>query len=300
MWGASRVLLRRLNPELRLWPRAPRWEAVRAIAGFGWRFQVAALIAAALDPLAKAMAVSFGGLAFSGLFEILLRIVGGGRTIFANGFQVLAPAIARLEGEARRDVLTAGFALALRIALLFGVVFMAWTPLVVALVTGNGPGALVPVALFVVAWAINLLSGPSYFAAIGLGLGSLNLRSHLIMAVLLGLLGPLLGYAAEGTGVIAAYAAALIAGSLYSALAVNSRFGVGPRRVAARFGWIESAGIAIALAGSVAGALLAPSPGSVALGIAASLLAVGATTAVYLRAGFRDLAENRRTRPRRD
>ncbi len=293
MWVVSRILLRRLNSEWRLWPHAPRLGEMRAIARSGWRFQAAALIAAAFDPIAKAMAVSFGGLSFSGTFEVLLRIIGGGRTIFANGFQVLSPAFAQLDGPARADLLAAGLALALRIAFLFAVIFLAWTPLVAGLVTGSGPGPLLPVALFVVAWAINLLSAPSYFAAIGLGLGSLNLRAHLIMAVSLGLLGPVLGFAGGGTGVIAAYAAAIVAGSLYSTLAVSARYAVRTGAVAGQFRRVEAAGIALALAGSLASALLAPSLVSIALGVAGSIIAVLATMGNYLRDGWRALRQSR-------
>lgn len=287
MWLVSRALLYRLNPDVRLWPRTPNVAAMRSIARGGWRFQSAALIAAALDPVAKAMAVAFGGLPFAGTFEILLRIVGGGRTIFANGFQVLAPAIARLGGEQQREVFLAGFGLALRIAVLFGVIFLAWTPLVASLVTGTASGPLLPAALFVVAWAINLLSGPSYFAAIGLGLGNLNLRAHLIMALGLGLLGPALGFAAGGTGVIAAYAAAVVGGSLYSALAVNSLYGAAVREIAGQFRPVEVIVIALAVATSVASALLSPTVAGIVLGAGASFLIVLAALGRYAREGWR-------------
>ena len=223
LWLSGRLLLLRLNPAMRLLPRFTDRGHVRAIVAHGWRFQLAALIAAALDPLAKAMAAGFGGLGFAGQFEVLIRIVAGGRTIFANGFQVLAPATARLDPSALRGVMVGSLVLAARLTLLFGIVFAALSPLVMRIVTAQPGIDLGMVFLFVAAWAINLLSGPGYFSSIGLALGKANLHGHVLMLLVLVLGGPVLGYAGGGIGVVSAYAAAIIAGSLYLVLVVNHR-----------------------------------------------------------------------------
>ena len=227
LWLSGRLLLRKLNPAIRLVPRFPTLAHIRVIVEHGWRFQLAALIAAALDPLAKAMAAGFGGLGFAGQFEVLIRIVAGGRTIFASGFQVLAPATARLDPTALRGVMVDSLVLSARLMLLFGIVFAAMSPLVMRVVTAQPGGDLALVFLFVAAWAINLLSGPGYFSSIGLALGQANLRGHVLMLVILVLGGPLLGYLGGGIGVVSAYAAAIIVGSLYLALVVNRRLGIG-------------------------------------------------------------------------
>lgn len=236
LWLSGRVLLRRLNPQARMLPRFTGQAHIRSIVLQGWRFQVAALISSALDPLAKAMAAGFGGLGFAGQFEVLIRIVAGGRTIFANGFQVLAPATARLDAADLRGVMVGSLVLAARLMLLFAIVFAAASPLVMRSVTAQPGVDLALVFLFVAAWAINLLSGPGYFSSIGLALGQLNLRSHLAMLVVLVLGGPLLGALGGGIGVVSAYAAAIVVGSLYLVHAVNRRLGIGVREIAGGVG----------------------------------------------------------------
>lgn len=248
LWLSGRLLLHKLNPAVGLLPSFTGIDHMREIVGQGWRFQLAALIAAALDPLAKAMAAGFGGLGFAGQFEVLIRIVAGGRTIFANGFQVLAPATARLDAADLRGVMVGSLVLAARLMLLFGIVFAATSPLVMRSVTAQPGVDLGLVFLFVAAWAINLLSGPGYFSSIGLALGHLNLRSHLAMLVVLVVGGPLLGYIGGGIGVVFAYSAAIVVGSLYLVLAVNRRLGIG---VAEIVGGVGTGPMLVALAATL-------------------------------------------------
>ena len=248
LWLSGWVLLRRLNAEVRLLPRFTGIAHMRAIVAHGWRFQLAALIAAALDPLAKAMAAGFEGLGFAGQFEVLIRIVAGGRTIFANGFQVLAPATARLDASDLRGVMVGSLVLAARLMLLFGIVFAATSPLVMRSVTAQPGVDLGLVFLFVAAWAVNLLSGPGYFSSIGLAMGQTNLRGHVLMFVILILGGPLLGYLGGGLGVVSAYSAAIVVGSLYLVHAVNRRLGIGVREI---LGGVGTGPLLVALAATL-------------------------------------------------
>lgn len=236
LWLSGRLLLGRLNPAMRLLPRLTSLSHMREIVAHGWRFQLAALIAAALDPLAKAMAAGFGGLGLAGQFEVLIRIVAGGRTIFANGFQVLAPATARLDPAGLRPVMVGSLVLAARLMLLFGIVFAAMSPLVMRLVTARPDVDLALVFLFVAAWAINLLSGPGYFSSIGLALSRVNLRSHLFMLIVLVLGGPALGFLLGGIGVVIAYCLAIAVGSVYLVQAVNRRLGISPHEILRELG----------------------------------------------------------------
>jgi O-antigen/teichoic acid export membrane protein len=97
-------LLRRRVPALPLVPR--RWDRslFREMAGYGVHFQAITVAQALREPVTKSLLAKFGGLAFTGYYDLAARWVFTFRELVAQANQVLLPRISHLQESAPKSI----------------------------------------------------------------------------------------------------------------------------------------------------------------------------------------------------
>lgn len=228
--GLSWIVLRVKRRSLPLVPW--RWDrnAFREMLGYSINFQGIAVTQLFLEPAVKALVSRFGGLATLASFEFAYRMVFLIRSLFSAAHQAIVPTIADIKERAPdllRGVYTRSYRLL--VFLLVGAVplFIVLTPVISRLWIGQYDAAFVGFsAILFVAWSLNLLANPAYFANLGTGELRWNLIGHVVMAVLSGGGGLVLGSVFGGYGVVAAYATGLAVGSLLIAWAYEKRYAI--------------------------------------------------------------------------
>lgn len=219
---ASWFLLRRCLTRLPFLPR--RWDRAlfREVAGYGIHFQLITASQAVREPVTKALLAKFGGLAFTGYYDMALRWVVTFRELIVQANQVLVPTISGLR-ERDPDSIPAVYRESYRLIFFLALPAFAFLAVLSPIVSIVWIGRAEPVfVLFVVllagAWLVNVLSNPAY--VVDLGTGALQWVS--IGCVATALLNAALGFFAGkhggGSAVVVAYAFSLAAG--YAAVVV--------------------------------------------------------------------------------
>lgn len=176
-WGATLVggwlLLRRELPSLP-WS-ACRWSRSRFGEMFGYavKFQVTSICWMLVDPIVKGMMAKFGGLSSTAYFEMASRMVGQFRAVLMAAMQALVPRIAALHETTPKDVREAyldSYRMVFFLSLPLYAGLVAAAPLAAELWIGRyEPDFIGYVAAVSLAFWINTLSGPAYFANLGTG-----------------------------------------------------------------------------------------------------------------------------------
>lgn len=209
-----------------------RWSGsvFREMLAYSASFQVISVFKLLTEPLAKWLVTIFAGAAAVGFFEFAQRMVFQLRALFVSAHQAIVPTIADLK-ERNAAALEKVYVTSFRIILYL---VLAALPLLIAslpLVSRLWLGAYEPVfvtfsALLATGWFLNMLSNPAYFAYLGIGRLRWNVAGHAAIGILNVALGYVLGHMFGGTGVVAAFASALIAGSLLIAAAYQRAYAV--------------------------------------------------------------------------
>ena len=209
------VLLRARGVRFGMLPRAAFVELLR----FGSGLQLSTLAQLFFEPIAKALITHFGGLAATGLFEVVNRAIVQTRALIVAAFQMLVPFVAgRFAGAAK----PADAAVPLRRATVFVqclvVLFLpimagALPPVLALLLPETPPETTVIVWLCALGWSVNLLTLPAYMFALAFGRVAWTVESHLIIGVGCATLGTLGGWLGGGAGVVLGTMLALALGS---------------------------------------------------------------------------------------
>jgi O-antigen/teichoic acid export membrane protein len=202
----------------------------REMIGYGVNFQVISVTTLLFEPTTKALLTLYGGIGLTGFYEMAYRMAIYLRSIVSSAHQALVPTIARLHEVSPSELILlykrSFKALFLLVALALPLLLLT-LPSLTTLWLGERLSPLVTFAsILVVAWFINLLSNPSYFAYMGIGRLKWNMLSHLLMAGLNVVLGIFLGWAFGGTGVVLGFALALTAGSIVLPLFYHKEYAV--------------------------------------------------------------------------
>lgn len=176
-WGATLaggwLLLRRELPSLP-WSGC-RWSRMRFGEMFGYavKFQVASICWMLVDPIVKGMMTKFGGLSSTAYFEMASRMVGQFRAVLMAAMQALVPRIAVLHETTPKDVretYLSSYRMVFFLSLPLYACLVAAAPLAAELWIGHyEPDFIGYVAAVSLAFWINTLSGPAYFANLGTG-----------------------------------------------------------------------------------------------------------------------------------
>ncbi|HDK42028.1 MAG TPA: hypothetical protein ENG87_01510 [Candidatus Pacearchaeota archaeon] len=196
-----------------------RWnrQLFKEIISYGIKYQTISVTTLFYDPVTKALLSKFGSLSMVGYYEMANRMVQQFRGLIVSANQVLFPAIADLKESAPEKiqaVYRTSYQLLFYLALPMFSLIIAALPLISNLWIGHYEGNFVLFSVILaVGWFLNTLSGPAYFANLGIGELRWNVVGHVSIAILNLVSGFLLGLYFGGTGVVIAWATSLALGS---------------------------------------------------------------------------------------
>jgi O-antigen/teichoic acid export membrane protein len=215
---AAWITLVRLSPSHSLLPRAFSFNALREMLTYGATFQVISVLQMLVEPAAKFLLTTWGGLALTGVFELANRLAFQVRSLLNSAYHPLFPLVADLhesDPDAIRDIYARAFQVVVfTVSVLFPAVLLMLPLISVAWLGWFEPSFVLFAAVLCAAWFGNLAGTPAYYANAGTGDLRWNVVGHLLTAALLPLLAWTLGPALQGHGVVYGFAFALLAGSL--------------------------------------------------------------------------------------
>lgn len=201
----------------------PRTEVLRELVSVGLPIRATGLTTVLLDPLTRVAVTWYGGMVSAGHYEVASRLVLQLRTIVVAGFQAGLPRLVKLraQGSVRAAAVTANaYRAGLSIAVAAFTLAALLGPFVYQFVLGYVPPlGMQFFVLLCAGWCVNAVSAPFFFNLVArrrltvlwLSSGVMGVANVALFAPLGGLLG--------ATGVVAALALAIAAGSTVSIVA---------------------------------------------------------------------------------
>jgi len=208
---------------------------------YGVNFQIVSVSAIFFDFTTKAFLSKFGGLSDVAYFDMATRMVLQLRGVVSSANQVIVPYVSsineidpgRLPAVYRRS-----YELVSYIALgAFGALLCV-LPIVSLLWIGRTESTfLIFGSLLTLAWGLNSLSGPAYFANLGTGKLYWNTRAHVVIGLVNATLGYALGYRFGSRGVVIGLVVALVAGSSLVIIAYHRENNISNRVLLPKLNW---------------------------------------------------------------
>ena len=225
---SSWFLLKRHLPLLPIFPYKWDKSLFKEIISYGINFQVISIIGMFYQPITKALLSKFGGLSMVGFYEMANRMIQQLRALIVSANQVLVPAIADLKEKAPQkiqSVYLTSYQLLFYLAFPLYSLIIVCTPFISELWIGHYESAFVIFAtLLAIAWFLNTLNAPAYFAYLGIGVLRWNLISNISSVSLNFGLGFLLGVFYGGIGVVIAAIFSMALGSSIIFLSYHIRY----------------------------------------------------------------------------
>ena len=235
------VMVRRVMTPMPIVPTHWNRARFREMLGYGINIQIMAVVMLIFEPMTKILFARYDGLAASGYFELAQQPVMKARALIVESNRVIVPVIAGMEGtrsDARqfysRNV---RYLFCLLTPMFAGLA--ASMPAISELWIGHYERQFVTIAIsLTLAWYINSLAAPSYFAYLGEGKLRWVTGAHVALGVAnaaLGLtLGPLLGW----QGVTLAFVASLALGSLLPVWTYHREHALGVQDILSKSDWL--------------------------------------------------------------
>lgn len=204
---------------------------LKALFLYGGGLQISGLAQLLFEPLIKVLLTAFSGLALTGYFDMANRIVVQLRAVIVAAYGALVPHIAARTGRGEmapaeiRAIYREACDLLLFIALPYFAAIAAALPLALTLWKGRFDPVFLAVAMVQFgAWLANVMTTPAYLLFVALGRLRWNIAGHVVIGAITLVLGVILGSVAGGSGVLAAGAAGLIAGSMVVLIAFHREY----------------------------------------------------------------------------
>ncbi|MCU7618684.1 oligosaccharide flippase family protein [Chryseobacterium sp. PBS4-4] len=198
------------------------WNKVifKEIFSYGIQFQLTSITGILNEPVTKMLMSKFGGLAFTGYYEMASKLVMQIRGVIVSANQSLMPLMVKesvaTENKKKFSVLSLSFASVFFISLLSLSFLNILSPIVSKVWIGHDEPIFINVLLVVsVCMFINLLSAPTYFALLSFNKLNPIIISQLIMAIINIALGYFLGSILGGYGIVFTWMIVVIVGSWY-------------------------------------------------------------------------------------
>ncbi|ATY34295.1 lipopolysaccharide biosynthesis protein [Sphingomonas psychrotolerans] len=215
---AAVIAIRQIRQPLAAWWTWDRKRA-RELVKYGGGLQVAAVGQLLFDPTVKVLLTYFGGLAFTGYYEMANRMMLQFRSMIVSAYNALVPFVAgRLEtssdrhGDVRRVYIQSFRFLFVTAFAYYGVIGAA-LPFVLTLWLGHFEPAFLAIAtLCWLGWWANTMVGPSYFLYLAVGRLRWAVTAQLTIGVLNLIFAWALGLAFGGAGVLIGSALGLALG----------------------------------------------------------------------------------------
>lgn len=197
----------------------------KEIFKYGIKYQTISVATIFYEPVTKGLLSKFGGLSMVGYYEMANRMVQQFSALIISASQVLFPAIADLKEKAPekiRAIYQTSYQLLFYLTLPLYSLIIVSLPIISNIWIGHYEKIFIVFgALLAVAWFLNTLSLPAYYANLGIGELRWNIVSHIAIAVLNFVLGFLLGVYLGGNGVIVAWAISFALGGSIIYLSYN-------------------------------------------------------------------------------
>jgi O-antigen/teichoic acid export membrane protein len=199
----------------------------RELISYGGKMQIAALGQLMFEPAVKAMLTKFGGLAFTGYYEMANRMISQFRAILVAALQSIVPYVAASSGKLDyvRDKYRSLYSLLIFLAIPYYALIALLLPLISRIWLGRIDNRFVFVSLLCLfAWALNTIVAPAYFLFLAIG----RLKWIVIAQFTIGassiVLGGIAGWLFGGIGVLLGSTAALASGSQLISIAFHQEF----------------------------------------------------------------------------
>jgi O-antigen/teichoic acid export membrane protein len=218
------VLVRRVMQSKALLPVQWSTARFREMLGYGVNFQINSFVMLLFEPMTKILLGRYGELAAAGYFEMAQRLVMKVRALIVESNRVIVPVFAGMEssgGGAKKLYVTNFRYLFFLVTPIFAGL-LSLIPTISELWIGSYERQFVIMTMYsTVAWYINSITAPAYFAYLGQGTLRWVTLAHIVMGVINILGGFIFGALFGWQGVIAAFAAALVIGSVLPVFAYH-------------------------------------------------------------------------------
>jgi O-antigen/teichoic acid export membrane protein len=217
LFTAGWVFIRKVMPALPILPQQWKLAYFRDMLGYGINFQVSSFAIFLFEPITKILFGRYGGLIAAGYFEIAERMVTTLRAVVVESNRVIVPVYAGMtsyEVDAPHLYVKNTKNLYFIVIPVFAAL-MALTPAICEVWVGSfQPHFVIMGAWITLAWFINTVTTPAYFAYLGQGKLYWITISHVVMGVINIIAGSLLGRFFGWQGILAAFVTSLVIGSL--------------------------------------------------------------------------------------
>lgn len=219
------------NPLKWLWDKA----IFKEIFAYGMKFQFLSLTAMLLEPITKSFLAKFGGLAFTGYYEMATRLVNQLRGVIVNSVQSLLPVMVNFsinDPHQQKKLYKVTMNIVYAVSLMFFSLLLISSNTISSLWIGQiQPIFLYSVLILSLSSFSNLLCSPAYFAYIAEGKLNNPIYSQLIAALLNLIIGFALGHVFKGNGVVIGWAIAVCLGSFYLSYCYQKQYKIKPSDV---------------------------------------------------------------------
>ena len=226
----SWILLRNESGIIPLIPIRWSKRLFREMIGYGANFQIVSIVGMMFEPVTKGLLSRYGGLAMVGYYEMASRMVLQFRIMIVSANQVLVPVIAGLQETAPdriRTIYKESYRLMVYLSVPLFAGLVTAIPVISELWIGTYENTFVFFALVLtLAWFLNILISPAYFANLGTGHLLWNTVGHVVIGILNLILGVALGVLYGGIGVVWGWAWALVIGSGLILFSYHVRHGI--------------------------------------------------------------------------
>lgn len=196
-----------------------QWSNVRfkEMFKYGLNFQINSVVMLLFEPITKVLLGRFGELSAAGYFEMAQRLVMTVRGLIVESNRVIVPVFASMDAQGG-DVLGLYIRNMRYLLLLVTPVFstlLAFIPTVSELWIGSFQWQFFVMSIFLtLGWYVNSIGAPAYFAYLGQGKLTWVTVGHVAMGTSNIVAGMVLGYLHGWQGVIFAFMASLLIGSV--------------------------------------------------------------------------------------
>ena len=218
---AGWLAIRNILSELPILPFQWKISRFKEMFTYAFNFQINSVVMMLFDPVAKILLGKFGDLATVGYFEMAQRLVTMARNLIIQSNRVIVPVFAGIDNDRtsehtrlyRNNLKYLFFILTPLFAILLGLL-----PTISEVWIGYYNEQFIIMAIsLTIAWYLNSITAPAYFAYLGQGDLFWVTASHVTMGFINLSFGYVLGSFFEWKGVIASFCFALIVGSFVPA-----------------------------------------------------------------------------------
>ncbi len=210
------VIVRRV---MRLSPWFPlQWRLTRfrEMLGYGVNFQINSVVMMLFEPVTKILLGRYGELSAAGYFDMAQRLVMAVRGLIVESNRVIVPVFAGMDvREGRASSLYArNMQFLLFLVTPVFVALLAFAPVISELWIGYFQWQFVVMVIcLALAWYLNSVTAPAYFAYLGQGKLYWITVAHIIMGSTNIIAGYVFGHLLGWQGIIAAFSLSLVLGS---------------------------------------------------------------------------------------